>query len=107
MDHSYTRRKKPCWYRVPDVGDIAVNDAFVMSAWQESLDPGSKSGVHFVADPAGEYMKKLDLLFDATGLLGNHRANRFVIKVKGGKVESVDVEPDPTQVTVTSADKVL
>lgn len=86
---------------------IAVNDAFVMNAWHESLDPQKDSGVHFVADPAGEYVKKLDLLFDATGLLGNHRAHRFAIAVKDGKVQKLDVEPDPTQVTTTSAERVL
>lgn len=78
-----------------------------MGAWQEDLDPGAKSGVRFLADPTGDFVRELDLLFDASGLLGNHRANRFAIVVKDGKVEKVEVEPDPTQVTVTSADRIL
>lgn len=32
MDQSITRRGQPCWYRVKDVGDIAINDAFMLEA---------------------------------------------------------------------------
>lgn len=30
MDQSITRRGQPCWYRVKEVGDIAINDAFML-----------------------------------------------------------------------------
>ena len=30
MDHSITRRGQPCWYRVDDVGLLAINDACML-----------------------------------------------------------------------------
>lgn len=32
MDSSQTRRGHPCWYRMPEVGMIAINDAFMLEA---------------------------------------------------------------------------
>jgi len=84
---------------------ISVNDAFVMNAWKEQL--GKDSQVHFLADAAGKYTTSLGLTFDARGLLGTYRAKRFALVVDNGVVKSVEVEPDPSKVTVTSAAKTL
>ena len=32
MDASHTRRGSPCWYRLPHVGMIAINDAFMLES---------------------------------------------------------------------------
>ena len=32
MDASHTRRGQPCWYRMPEVGMVAINDAFMLES---------------------------------------------------------------------------
>lgn len=32
MDGSITRRGQPCWYRAPGVGNVAINDAFIVES---------------------------------------------------------------------------
>jgi len=32
MDASLTRRGQPCWYKLPKVGVIAINDSFVLQS---------------------------------------------------------------------------
>ena len=32
MDQSVTRRGEPCWYRVHGVGNIAINDSFILES---------------------------------------------------------------------------
>jgi len=32
MDQSVTRRGQPCWYKVNGVGNIAINDAFILES---------------------------------------------------------------------------
>ncbi|ORY76319.1 thioredoxin-like protein [Protomyces lactucae-debilis] len=85
---------------------VSVNDTFVMEAWKEKLG-GGKSGVHFVADATGDFTKQTGLLFDASGLLGNHRSNRYVAVVEDDKVKHFAVEASPPDVKETSVEKTL
>ncbi|KAF0693350.1 Aste57867_15682 [Aphanomyces stellatus] len=45
MDDSITRRGQPCWYRVPKVKQIAINDAFLLETFVYSI-----LKTHFRAD---------------------------------------------------------
>ena len=63
--------------------------------------------ITFAADPAAEFVKALDLSFDATPFLGNVRSKRYAIVTEDGKVKSVHVEDVPSKVEVSGADKVL
>ena len=66
-----------------------------MKAWGAALDPTSKAkNIRYVADAEGEFVKALDLDFDASALLGNFRSKRYAMLTQDGKVQSVHVEPD-------------
>ena len=59
MDSSHTRRSQPCWYRLPQVGTIAINDAFML---ESSIYVLLKK--HFRTHPA--YVDLLELLHETT-----------------------------------------
>lgn len=84
---------------------VAVNDAFVMNAWSQAV--GNKGQVKLLADPAGSLARALDLNFDATGVLGNHRYKRFAAVVEGGVVKKLFVEPDNTGLNISLAENVI
>ncbi|KAI1438083.1 Redoxin [Xylaria sp. CBS 124048] len=86
---------------------VSVNDAFVMKAWGDQLDPAKKSGIRFMADPSGAFTSALDLGFDAKAVFGHMRGKRYALVVEDGKVKSAHVEPDNTGTDVSMADKVL
>lgn len=59
MDQSITRRGQPCWYRVPGVGNIAINDAFML-----------EGAIYFLLKkhfrPEGYYVDLLELFHEVT-----------------------------------------
>ncbi len=59
MDSSTTRRGKPCWYRLPNVGMVAINDAFML---QSSIYVLLKK--YFKSHPA--YVEILELFHEVT-----------------------------------------
>lgn len=115
---------------------VAVNDAFTTQAWKEKLGATSPV-VHFLADdnaavsspqsvagnaertprtmaprdsaadPRVQFTKGVGMHFDAAGLLGNERSQRYAAIVENGVVEQVFVEDEAPSVTVTSAENVL
>ncbi|KAL8915473.1 MAG: hypothetical protein Q9171_000037 [Xanthocarpia ochracea] len=77
---------------------VSINDAFVMKAWGESLDPSHKSGIRFLGDPDGKLTEALDLTFESGSLFGNNRSKRYALVVEDGKVKEAHIEPDNTGV---------
>ncbi|KAI1325550.1 Redoxin [Xylariaceae sp. FL0255] len=96
--------------KIKDVGQVfvvSVNDAFVMKAWADQLDPTQESGIRFLADPTAAFTKELDLGFDVVPVFGGTRAKRYALVIEDGKVKSIHVEPDNTGTDVTMAENVL
>ncbi|MCJ1331539.1 hypothetical protein MMC10_008230 [Thelotrema lepadinum] len=70
-----------------------------MKAWATSLDPTSKSGIRFLADPSATFTRALDLSFTNKTIFGEGpRSKRYALEVEDGKVVGVHVEPDGTGV---------
>eukprot|EP00451_Oxyrrhis_marina_P015436 CAMPEP_0204322392 /NCGR_PEP_ID=MMETSP0469-20131031/8661_1 /ASSEMBLY_ACC=CAM_ASM_000384 /TAXON_ID=2969 /ORGANISM="Oxyrrhis marina" /LENGTH=163 /DNA_ID=CAMNT_0051303733 /DNA_START=54 /DNA_END=545 /DNA_ORIENTATION=+ len=70
---------------------MAVNDAFVFSAWAGTF---GETSVKFLADPCSEATKAMGLAFDAPPLLealGNPRCKRFVMGLDDGKVVGLNI----------------
>jgi farnesyl diphosphate synthase len=59
MDSSITRRGQPCWYRQPNVGMVAINDAFLLESSIYSL-----LKKYFRSHPA--YVDLLELFHEVT-----------------------------------------
>jgi len=96
--------------KLPGAGKVfvvSVNDAFVMKAWQNLLDPQSKSGIRFLADPSTAFSSALDLTFDAPAVFGGLRGKRYALVVEDGVVKEAYVESDNTGMNVSVAEKVL
>ena len=89
---------------VDQIACIAVNDAFVMDAWGQSADAGSK--VDMLADGNGEFAKALGLEMDGSGFGLGQRCQRFAMVVEDGKITHLNVE-EPGAFEVSSAEHVL
>ncbi|KAF8892633.1 Redoxin-domain-containing protein [Infundibulicybe gibba] len=85
---------------------VGVNDVFVMKAWKAKLAPEG-TPIHFIADDRAAFVSSLGLVFDASPLLGGPRSKRFVIVTEDDKVVTVASEPNPGQLTITEASKIL
>jgi farnesyl diphosphate synthase len=59
MDDSHTRRGQPCWYKLPQVGNIAINDSFLLESFVFTLLKR-----HFGSEPY--YGDLLDLFLEVT-----------------------------------------
>ncbi|KAI9099947.1 Redoxin [Phlyctochytrium arcticum] len=77
---------------------VSVNDAFVMQAWGNAN--GANDKVVMLADPKAEFVKALDLAFDAPAL-GGTRSKRWAMIVENGVIKKLKVEPDGTGLTCT------
>ncbi|EPS43511.1 hypothetical protein H072_2498 [Dactylellina haptotyla CBS 200.50] len=87
---------------------ISVNDPFVTKAWKESLEGAKEAGIRFLADPTGEFAKKMSMDFaKSVGIFGTLRNKRYAVVVENGKVTKVASEPDNTGVKETTAEKIL
>ena len=86
------------------VACMAVNDAFVMSAWAKQQDV--PDDVLMLADGNGAFAQALGLELDATAFGMGLRSKRFALVAEDGVVRQLHVEA-PGEFRVSSAEHVL
>lgn len=89
---------------IDDIACVSVNDVFVMGAWSEQQEVGSK--VSMLADGNGDFTKDIDLVLDGTGFGMGQRSQRYAMVVNDGVVEHLFVEA-PGEYKVSSAEHML
>jgi glutaredoxin/glutathione-dependent peroxiredoxin len=88
---------------VDEIVGTAVNDAFVMSAWNASA---GSSDITMLADGNADFVEALGLTMDASGFGMGKRGQRFSMVINDGVVEQLNVEA-PGDFQVSSADYML
>ncbi|TSJ60430.1 peroxiredoxin [Starkeya sp. 3C] len=90
---------------VSTIAVTAVNDPFVMEAWQKASNAGDK--ILFLSDGNGEFAKAIGLDLDASGAGLGLRSKRYSMLVEDGEVKVLNVEDVPSKADKTNADVLL
>ena len=90
---------------VDEIACLSVNDAFVMGAWAKAQNTGTE--IRMLADGDGVFAEAAGLVLDLNGHGLGVRSQRFAIVANDGVVESIEIEPDPTQAEATGAERTL
>lgn len=88
---------------VDEIACTAVNDAFVMGAWN---DAAGSADITMLADGNGDFVEAVGLTMDGTGFGMGKRGQRFSMIVEDGVVTELNVE-EPGQFKVSSAEHML
>ncbi|MAW87409.1 MAG: peroxiredoxin [Phyllobacteriaceae bacterium] len=86
---------------VDTIAVVAVNDVFVMKAWENAT--GGKDKILYLADGSGAFAKAtgLDIDLGAAGL--GIRCKRFSMIVEDGTVSALNIEDTPGKAEASSA----
>ena len=90
---------------VDEVACVAVNDPAVMTAWGK--DQRAEGRVIMLADGSGDFVRALGLELDLTKAGLGMRSKRYSMLVDNGVVKSLNIEEQPGQVDVSSAETML
>jgi glutaredoxin/glutathione-dependent peroxiredoxin len=88
---------------VDEIVGTAVNDAFVMGAWNKAQ--GSEA-ITMLADGNADFVKAVGLTMDGSGFGMGTRGQRFSMVINDGVVEQINVE-EPGDFKVSSAEHML
>ncbi|GGF44495.1 peroxiredoxin [Azorhizobium oxalatiphilum] len=90
---------------IDTIAVVAVNDPFVMGAWEAAS--GADGKVLFLSDGNADFAKALDLSFDGSAVGLGTRSKRYSMLVENGVVKLLNVEDVPSKADVSSAQTLL
>ena len=90
---------------IDTVACVAVNDPFVLGAWEEKS--GGKGKVLFLSDGNAEFTKKIGMDFDGSGVGLGTRSKRYAALVEDGVVKALNIEDSPGVAVESTAAKLL
>ena len=90
---------------VDTIAVVAVNDIFVMGAWEKANDAAGK--ILFLSDGNGEFTKALGLDIDLSVAGLGVRSKRYSMLVEDGVVKQLNIEESPGQADKSSAEALL
>ncbi|HDZ73374.1 peroxiredoxin [Aurantimonas sp. C2-6-R+9] len=90
---------------VDTIAVVAVNDVFVMSAWEKANDAAGK--ILFLSDGNGEFTKAVGLDVDLSVAGLGVRSKRYSMIVENGVVKALNIEESPGQADKSSAEALL
>ena len=90
---------------IDTVACVAVNDPFVLGAWEEAS--GGKGKVLFLSDGNAEFTRKIGMDFDGSGIGLGTRSKRYSALVEDGVVKALNVEDSPGVAVESTAAKLL
>ncbi len=88
---------------VDEIAATAVNDAFVMGAWNEAA---GSDDITMLADGNAEFAEAVGLTMDGSGFGMGKRGQRYSMIVEDGVVKELNVEA-PGDFSVSSAEHML
>lgn len=88
---------------IDEIACTAVNDAFVMGAWNKAA---GSDDITMLADGNGEFAEAVGLTMDGSGFGMGKRGQRFSMVVEDGVVKQINVEA-PGDFSVSSAEHML
>lgn len=90
---------------IDTIACVAVNDPFVMSAWDKASSVDGR--VELLSDGNAEFTKALGLELDGSGAGLGIRSKRYAMLVDDGVVKTLLIEDAPGQAEKSSAEALL
>jgi len=90
---------------IQEVICVAVNDPFVMAAWEKARNVGGK--VRMLSDGNGDFTKVVGMELDGRGFGLGSRSKRYAMVVDDGVVKTLLIEDVPSQAEKSSASALL